>query len=770
MVVVVTLALGIGAMTTCFAVLNAVAFKPLPFAEPDRLIAVNLADRQTARWARPSIETYTALQQTRGVWSAAVAYDAGVVSVAGAGIADRVQAAEVSSDLFALLGVPLQLGRPLGPSDAGTRVAVIGYDLWMTRFGANADAIGSALSVDGESFTVVGVAGRGFSFPENARIWVPLDTAARNRTIDVVARLAAGVSPAQAEAALTAALAGAPPVAGEPRDRVAVTTSLRLRLIGTKQRDMATFVLTAAALVLLVACGNLAGILTAYVDARKHEIAVRAAIGASRARLVRQLMTESAMLALAGGTLGLLLAQWGVDLFSATVGKPQGADWLDLAVDGHVVLFALGAALVAALLFGLAPAIKATRVDLRGVLQEDRRTSGPGPGPRRLRGLLVAGQVALSIALVAAAAAIVQSSMGFETVDVGFDRHRVLGLRVALAGRAYAQPEQRFAFVDAATERLRRVPGIVAVSAASNLPLMDRDVPHAGFVVDGREITEPPPFASVRFVDSDYVAAMGIPVRRGRGFTLAEARSLTDRAVMINETMARRYWRDRDPINTRVRLTGATDVDGWYTVVGVVGEVSQRQLPAQPENQMYLPLAPARELTLMVRAAADPAAIAGPARDAVHSVDPSVAVTANTMSAVYAWYSRDRRLQGVIIGILGVIGLLLAALGVYSVMSLLVTERRREIAIRMALGSSNAAILRLVLGRGLSLASVGVCAGVLLACTLTAFLSSIFLGLRAFNPAVVGGAAALLATVAILASWWPARRGMQVDPMVTLNR
>ena len=592
LVVVVTLALGIGAMTTCFAVLNAVAFKPLPFAEPDRLIAVNLADRQTARWSRPSIETFTALQQARGVWSAAVAYDAGVVSVAGAGIADRVQAADVSSDLFALLGVPLQLGRPLGPSDAGTRVAVIGYDLWMTRFGANADAIGSTLSVDGESFTVVGVAGRGFSFPENARIWVPLDTTARNRTVDVVARLAAGVSPAQAEAALTAALAGAPPVAGEPRDRVAVTTSLRLRMIGTKQRDMATFVLTAAALVLLVACGNLAGILTAYVDARKHEIAVRAAIGASRARLVRQLMTESAMLALAGGTLGLLLAQWGVDLFSAAVGKPQGADWLDLAVDGHVVLFALGAAVVTALLFGLAPAIKATRVDLRGVLQEDRRTSGPGPGPRRLRGLLVAGQVALSIALVSAAAAIVQSSMGFETVDVGFDRHRVLGLRVALAGRAYAQPEQRFAFVDAATERLRRVPGIVAVIGRKQPPA---DGPgRAARRLRGRRKRDdrrpPPSRRAVRRLrlcrgDGDSRPA-GTRVH-GCG-----SANLTDRAVMINETMARRYWRDRDPIDTRCdsqerRMSTA----GTPLSASSVRSVNVN-CPAPPENQMYLPLAP----------------------------------------------------------------------------------------------------------------------------------------------------------------------------------
>jgi putative ABC transport system permease protein len=765
LIVVVTLALGIGATTTCFAVLNGVAFKPLPFADPDRLIAFNLADRQTARWSRPSVDTFTALQQVKGAWSAAGAYDTGLVSVAGAGIADRIQAAEVSNELFAVLGVQVDVGRPFAAADAGTRVLVISHDLWVNRFGADTGAIGTTLSVDGDSYTVIGVAARGFSFPENSRIWIPLDTTARSRPVDVVARLGAGVSAAQAAETLTAALAGLP-----PDDRQAITTSLRERMIGTKQRDMAAFVLTAAALVLLVACGNLAGILTAYIGARKHEMAVRAAIGAGRARLVRLLMTESLLLAFAGGTLGLLLAQWGVDLFSAAVGTPQGADWIDLTVDRHVVLFALAAALVTALLFGLGPAIKSTRVDLRGVLQEDKRTSGAGPSSRRLRGFLVAGQVAMSIALVSAAAAIVESSVAFEHVDAGFDRKGVLGLRVALTGRAYAQAEQRLAFIDGAVERMRMVPSVVAVTAGSHLPLMDRDVPHAAFVVDGSDVIGAPPFASVRFVDAGYLTAMAIRVTRGRAFTVGEARSPSSRAVMINETMARRYWRDRDPIDTRIRLTGDTDVDGWYTVVAVVGDVAQRQLPAAPENQVYLPLAPVRELTLMVRVAADPGTLAGPLREAVQSIDPSIPVTTNTMDAVYRWYTRDRRLQGVIIGVLGVIAMLLAALGVYGTMALLVTERSREIAIRMALGSSNQAILRLVLGRGLGLTSVGVCAGVLLACAFTAFLSSIFLGLRAFNPGVVGGAAALLATVAIAASWWPARRGMHVDPMVTLNR
>ena len=262
------------------------------------------------------------------------------------------------------------------------------------------------------------------------------------------------------------------------------------------------------------------------------------------------------------------------------------------------------------------------------------------------------------------------------------------------------------------------------MAAASHLPLIDRNVPYAGFVLDGSGVTGRPPFGSVRFVDAGYIAAMGIPIRRGRAFAATEARALRDRAIVINDTMARRYWPDRDPIGATLRLTGPADVEGSYRVIGVAGEVTQRQLPAEPENQMYLPLAPARELTLMMRAASDPATVASRARDAVQGVDRSLAIGTNTMGAAHGWYVRDRRLQGLVIGSLGLIAMLLAGLGVYGVMSLLVNERSREIAIRMALGSSASAVLRLVLTRGLGLATAGIVVGVLLASALTAFLSS----------------------------------------------
>ncbi len=769
LIVVVTLALSIGAMTTCFAVLNAVAFRPLPFTDPDRLVAVHAVDRRGGGWSRLSLGSFTALQHTQGVFTGSVAYDARAVTVTGAGVAERVQAAAVSSDVFGLLGVPVHMGRPLAATDAGTRVVVIGHDLWVDGLGSNPSVVGTTLSVDGDTHVVVGVARRGFSFPQDSRLWMPIAAASQDRQVDVVARLAPGVSGAQADATLATAPAGTLFGPGDGGQAAAATASLRSRMIGTKQRDMALFVLAAAGLVLLVACANLAGILTAYVGARKHEMALRAAIGAGRSRLVRQLMTESGVLAVAGGLMGLLLAQWGIDLFAATLGKPQGADWIEFAVDGRVVMFAAAASAVTALLFGLAPALGGSRVDLRSVLQEGGRTSGSGPRARRVRGLLVAGQVALSIALVSGAASLVTSSMRFDDIDVGFERDGILALRVALTGRAYEQPEQRFAFVDAATARLRSLPGVSAVAAASHLPLIDRNVPYAGFVLDGSGATGRPPSGSVRFVDAGYIAAMGIPMRRGRAFAPTEARALRDRAIVVNDTMARRYWPDRDPIGATLRLTGPADVEGSYRVIGVAGEVTQRQLPAEPENQMYLPLAPARELTLMIRAGSDPATVASRARDAVQGVDRSLAIGTNTMSAAHGWYVRDRRLQGLVIGSLGLIAMLLAGLGVYGVMSLLVNERSREIAIRMALGSSASAVLRLVLTRGLGLATAGVGVGVLLASALTAFLSSVFMGVRAFDGFVLCTAAALLGLVAVLSSWWPARRAMHVEPMIALK-
>ena len=590
-IAVVTLALGIGATTTCFSVLNAVALRPIPFPDPDRLVSVHIQSPRGLQLPRLSAGGVQALQEMHDVFSGAIAYEPRTVTAAATdGAAERVPAAEVSGDLFSVLGIPVAIGRPLAVSDSGTRVVVIGHELWARAFGSDPSAVGGTLSVDGDKYTVVGVAAPRFSFPQDSRVWLPFGGQAAGQTVDVVARLQNSISLPQANGALRAAsaevLAGS--AVADRSGSTVVTRPLRQSMLGTKQGNMARFVLTAAGLVLLIACANLAGLLTAQLGGRRHEIALRAAIGAGRKRIVQQLMTESALLALAGGVLGVVLAQWGVDVFAATLGKPQGAEWIEFSVDGRVLLFALLASTTTAFLFGLAPAVGGSRVDLRSVLQEDRTLAGPPPSNRRLRAVLVASQVALSICLVAGALSVVSSSMRFEDIDPGFNRAGLLTIKVALAGRAYEHPEQRLAFVDSAIQRLRMLPGVAAVGAASHVPLVDRNVPFSGFIPEGTDPAGRPPNGSVRFVDADYIAAMGIPVHRGRPFNTSESHDLLGHVIIINDTMARRYWPDRDPVGNRLRLVGTPDIEGSYEVIGVVGNVAQRNLPADPENQLVL--------------------------------------------------------------------------------------------------------------------------------------------------------------------------------------
>lgn len=767
-IVLLTLALGTGATTTCFSLLNAFMLRPLPFAEPDRLVSILAVERSASGPAPTTFDAFTTLSRTPELLSGAVAYSARAVTVAGSSAAERVAAAEISGDLFALLGRPLQRGRSFTADDIGDRRVVIGHDLWVRRFGSDPAVVGAALALDGELFTVAGVAQPKFSFPRGAEAWFQPAAWAGERRVDVVARLNAGVSVQQADAALRTVIVAAP--AGEHWTTTAVP--LRDTMIGDKHRNAAFALLVASGLVLAIACANLAGLLLAYVGSRKHEISVRSAIGASRLRLVRQLMTESLMLSLAGGVLGALVAEWAVDLFVSTMGLPREAEWLEFAVDGRVLAFALATSIGTALLFGVVPAMRGSRADIRSVLQEDDRTASSTPRARRVRAALVAVQVALSLALVAGAASVVISSMSLDAIEPGFNRDRLLAARAALAGTTFDAPERRMAFVDAALERLRALPGVAAVTAVSHVPVGDRDVPFSIFTVAGTDAaadnSTPKPMASLRGADSGYIELLGIPLRMGRAFTYAEARDARGRLVLINDTMARRYWPDRDAVGGRIRLTGVGS--DWLTVIGVVGNVAQRQLPAAPENQVYLPLAQARDVTLVVRAVSDPGALAPAVREAMRRADSGVAISTRTMTEMYDWYTNDRRGQGSVLAALGVVALLVAALGVYGVMALMVTERQREIAIRKALGASNAAMRRLVLGRGLRLTSIGLGGGLLLSMALTAFLSSIFYGVRAFDLRVLGVTAALLGGVAVAASWWPARDAMRVDPMTVLKR
>ena len=645
---------------------------------------------------------------------------------------------------------------------------MISYTFWTRHYATDAVVAGRTLVLDGTAHEIVGVAPDSFRFPADTDIWVPMGAATSQRSVGVVARLQDGVSVAQANALLNGASVGSDPAVPSALPLGATVIRLRDSMVSSKHRDMITAMLLATFLILLIACANLAGLLAAHLGSRRQEIAVRAALGARRSRIVALVLIESGVLAVVGGAFGTLVAQWGIDLFGAALGKPEGQGWLNFAIDWRVLLFALGVSLATALLFGLIPAIGATRVDLRGVLLEDARAVGAGPRGRRLRAALVGTQMTVSLALIAAASSIVSSSMAFDALGSGFDRERLVVLHVTLAGRAYDSPAARVAFVDRAVARIGVLPGVSTVSATSHLPLADRDVPYSGVEVEGFDRKDRQ-FASLRFVAGSYPATVGIPLRRGRSFSEAEAADPRTPLVLVNETMARRYWPDADPLGKRLRLRDSPYEDVWLAVAGVVGDVAQRNPGDEPGNQVYLPLAHSREVSFVVRATHDDAAIVMPVRRAIAAIDGELPVNARTMRDVYAWFVRDREMQGLVLASLGLVALLLSALGVYAVLALLVSQEQREFAIRLALGSSNEAIHRLVLGRSLRVASVGIGAGLLLASIMTSLLSVIFFGVHPFDPRVMAAAAAVVAATALFASWWPARRAMKVDPMAVLR-
>ena len=777
-IVVVAIALGIGATTTFFSLLNGLMFRPLPYGDPDRLVAIHGLEESARRGEfRLGYHTFAELIQTADVLDSAVAYETRQYNAGTSMNAERSETTLISGDVFSMLQVPLALGRPFSAVEHRTSapVAVVSDTFWTRRFDSDPAVLGKTLMLDGIAHVIVGVGRPQFNFPGSTQIWLPLPSgvdAARTQRVSVAARLRAGVSIAGASAMLQGAAAH---LGGEHRvsnaDWSPALVSLRQAVLTDKHRYAVGSLLAAAVLVLVVACANLAGLLLAHLAGRRHEVAIRSAVGARRGHVVRLLLTESFVLAAAGGALGVLLAQWGIDLFLGTLGKPRGAEWLEFPIDASVLLFAAVASIATAVLFGVAPAVSATRVDLRSVLQEDAQGQATPKG-RRLRVALVAAQMALSLGLIAGASSIVASSIAAASTDPGFNRERLLWLRVTLAGPSYDHPEQRLAFVDGATASLQSLPGVSAVTTVSHLPLVDRNLPHTLFALEGwTPQGQQLPYASLRCVSSSYLQVIGLPLRQGRFFTDSEARNPNAPVVVINETMARRYWPAADAIGRRLRLVGPPFGDAWVTVVGVVGDVTQRGPAARPEEQIYAPLPRSRDLTIAVRAAGhDPSALVEPARRAVAAIDPALPITARTMDQTYAGYASDLRLQASVLGALGAVALALAALGMYAMMALFVAQQQREIAVRMALGSTRRAMVNLVLRRAAGIAAMGLGGGLLVAALVTTGLSWIFYGLRPLDPRVMGGTTLLFAAVVLFAAWWPARRAAHVDPLAVLRQ
>jgi len=687
-----------------------------------------------------------------------------------------IEGALVSADLFSLLGaVPLHGRAFLAEEDqpGKSHVVVITHGLWQSRFGADRDLVGSTLTLNGEPYTVVGIMPPGFRFT-SAELYAPIAFTAEelarrgSHYNDVVGRLAPGVSMKQARSEMDT-------IASRLRQQYPGSNNGwgvvigDLREVSVRDVRPALFALTGAVgFVLLIACANVANLLLARAAERRKEIAIRTALGAGRGRLVRQLLTESLLLAGLGGGLGLLIALWGTDLL-VRVSPGSIPRSSEIHIDGPVLGFTLGVSLLAGLVFGLLPAIQISRSNLHETLKEGGRTSDASS--RHLaRNLLVVSEVALALVLLICASLMIKSFRKLVSVDPGFNPAGLLTMELALPRSKYAEPEKQRAFLDCTLARIEALPGVDSAAAVTSAPLTGNDLIYS-FQIDGMPAPSSGvnPSANYYGVSHDYFRAMSIPLRKGRLFTASDSES-SARVAIVDETFVRRFSPDQDPIGKMLAIGNDSSVK--REIVGIVGAVNQYALELGAPAAMYEPLEqqPSRFMALMVRGGADPSALAPSVRGAVSAVDNQQAVFAvRTMEQVISESIAPRRLTVFLLSIFAALAMALAAVGLYGVISYSVTQRTHEMGIRMALGARGEDVLRLVLGQGLTLTMTGVVIGLMGALAATRLLASLLFSVSTTDPLVFGGIAGLQAGVAFMASYFPARRAMKVDPMVALR-
>jgi putative ABC transport system permease protein len=775
LIAVLTLALGIGANTAIFSLVNAVLLRPLPFAESERLVWTwgEFSGGNRASTSPPDFLDYRA-QNRCFEELAAMMFKS--FNLTGSGEPDRVIGSMVTANFFQALGVELVQGRAFLPEEERSgpaQVAIIGQGLWRRRFDGDPQIIGKTITLDGRSHIVVGVAPDATRVLQEAEIWTPLTfddpemKVRRFHFLRAVGRLKRGVTLQQAQADIDAVSAGLEKLYPESnKDWRLRLVPMREFLVGETRRPLYVL-LGAVGLVLLIACANVANLTLSQAARRQKEVALRHALGAKRMRLIRQLLTESALLSVIAGTIGLLLAWWGADLLMvlAEDSIPRVGE---IALDNRVLGFTLLVSLLTALFFGLAPALQASRPDLNETLKEGGKGGGSSSRMGRARNALIVVEVAMALVLLVGAGLLIKSFRRLQEVEPGFDPRNLLTMRLFLPLSKYAEPQQRQAFFEQALKRIGSLPGVQAVGTSTSIPTLGGGDTY--FTIEGkpfpdlnRKVTALNPMVS-----HDYLRTMKIPLIKGRHFTEPETKEEKAKAVIINEAFARAYFADDEPLGKRLII----DMGEPWTceIVGVARDTTQFALGVSAYPLMYLPSIRAGVAAVVIRSSGDPLALTASVRESVREVDRDLPIAnIRSMDQIMSSMSGDARFRTLLLGVFAAVALLLAAIGIYGVISYSVAQRAREIGIRIAIGAQNRDVLRLVVGQGMKLALIGVGVGIAGALAFTRVLSGLLFNVSATDPLTFVGVSTLLALVALLACYVPARRAMSVDPMVALR-
>jgi putative ABC transport system permease protein len=782
---VAALALGIGGSTAMFSVVDAVLLRPLPYPDPERIVEIAATAPERGLDATPlSHQRFTALAERSRSFTSIGATTRDTVDLTGVAEPVQLAAARISSGLLEVLGVRPLAGRNFLPDEdrpGGRPVVLLSHRLWRQRFGADPGLVGGEISLDGAPATVVGVMPPGFAFPDAAiDVWIPrvaepsfLSAGAVERGstyLTVVARLKPGATRQRAQAELDLLARADPRSDWLDAGFGYLAVPLTERIVHDV-RPTLLILLGAVGCVLLIACANVAGLLLARAVGRRREMAIRAALGASRRRLVRQLLTESVLLATLGAACGLALATLGLNLLVAAApdGLPRAAE---IGIDGRVLAATALLALATGVLFGLAPALRTAKVELDEVLRESGRTAGGGAGRRhrRLGGVLVVAELALSVVLLVTAGLLLRSFLGLRAVEIGFDPGRLLVARIDLPPSRDPAPADVRRFYRRLEEELAALPGAIAVGGAETLPLGGSD-PQTLLAVEGRPL---PPLGerevvSFNTVSPGYFRALGIPVVAGRAFTAQDDETAPIR-VVVDQSFARRTFPDQPAVGRRVLLGRSTT---GFEIIGVVGDVRHARLDAAPAGSFYLSAnqRTVPGMAMVVRTAAAPLALGAAVRQRVLAIDPDQPVARlETMDDVVARSIADRRFTLMLLGGFAAVALVLAALGLYAVLAYWVGRRTGEIGLRMALGARGRDVVMLVVGRSLLLTLIGLAIGLAAAAAATRLVSTFLFGVTATDPLTFAGIAALLTLIAALASVLPARRASRVDPLVALRQ